>query len=115
VASVVRYTITWKIDWGLPNLKLCRDLKTEVARRTTVAPADRATNTAVICTCFEGSGKPRNPELVQSTGSSRFDEGAMGLARQAATRPRPPGHQGCFAFRIKFEQRDAPEGDPQGN
>jgi TonB family protein len=110
VAAVVRYGWTWKIDWGSPDPNKCADLKAAAEARPHPPannPAEKPT--ATLCTCWEESGKTRGPQIVESTGSQRLDDGAIKLAMAAAPTPRPPGHAGCSAYRMQFElQNPAP-------
>ena len=100
-AVVIQYKWTWKIDWGSPDPNKCAELKA-------AANAQSWKSTATICTCWEESGKAGTPQIVESAGSQRLDEGAIKLANKANT-PRPPGHAGCVAYRLRFElQNPAP-------
>jgi TonB family protein len=110
VAAVVRYGWTWKIDWGAPDPNKCADLKAAAEAHPHPPANDPAAKpTAMLCTCWEESGKSRGPQLVESTGSQRLDDGAIKLALATALTPRPPGHAGCSAYRMQFElQNPAP-------
>ena len=107
VAAVVRYGWTWKIDWGSPDPNQCAELKAAAAARPhPPANSPSAKSTATLCTCWEESGKTLGPQIVESTGSQRLDDGAIKLAIAAAPTPRPPGHAGCSAYRMQFELQD---------
>jgi TonB family protein len=107
VGSVIRYGLKWKIDWGSPDPKKCDELKATADAKghpASSSPSDKPT--VLVCTCWEESGKAGEAQIVESSGSSRFDDGALKLAKAGATRPRPPGHPGCFAYRTQFELKN---------
>jgi TonB family protein len=107
LTSVLRYRWTWKIDWGSPNPKRCDELKAAADARARVpSNSQLGSPAAVVCRCWEESGKAREPQIVESSGSPRLDEGAIKLAKAGGDNPRPPGHPGCFAYRIQFELKD---------
>jgi TonB family protein len=107
VASVIRYGWTWKIDWGSPDPRKCNELKAAADARARLPSHNQSGKpAAVVCTCWEESGKARKPQIVESSGSQRLDEGAIKLAEVGAATPRPPGHSGCFAYRIQFDLKD---------
>jgi TonB family protein len=107
MASVIRYRWIWKIDWGSPDPRKCDELEAAAS-----APARLPSNNqsglpaAVVCTCWEESGKPRKTRVVESSGSNKLDDGAIKLAEVGAQTPRPPGHSGCFAYRIQFDLKN---------
>ncbi|HET9388520.1 MAG TPA: TonB family protein [Steroidobacteraceae bacterium] len=112
VATVVEYGWKWRVDWDSGFSKTCGDLKSPGAVSSASSPPDRDPRpVAIVCTCFEESGKVRDPEIIQSSGSDRLDDGAIALARKGASRnpPRPPGHPGCSSFAMKFQLNDGSE------
>jgi len=103
--SVIRFGWGWKVDWGSSDLNKCDEIKASAdAHSPSSDPSSKPT--AIICTCWEESGKAGKPQLVKSTGSRRLDEGAIKLAEAGANSPRPPGHPGCFAYRTQFELKN---------
>ena len=105
--SVIRFGWTWKIDWGSSDPNKCDELKASADAQPHSPSSDPSSKpAAIICTCWEESGKAGKPQLVESTGSRRLDEGAIKLAEAGATSPRPPGHPGCFAYRTQFELKN---------
>ena len=107
MASVIRYRWIWKIDWGSPDPRKCDELKAAAAARARLPSNNQpGLPAAVVCTCWEESGKAREPRIVESSGSRRLDDGAIKLAEVGAQTPRPPGHSGCFAYRIQFDLKN---------
>ncbi len=106
-ASVIRYRWIWKIDWGSPDPRKCDELKAAADARAHL-PSNNQSGlpAAVVCTCWEESGKARKPRIVESSGSQKLDDGAIKLAEVGAQKPRPPGHSGCFAYRIQFDLKN---------
>lgn len=106
-ASVIRYGWTWKIDWGSPDPRKCDELKAAADAHAPLPANNRPEKgAAVVCSCWEESGKARKIQIVESSGSQRLDAGAIKLAEAGAATPRPPGHPGCFAYRIQFELKN---------
>jgi TonB family protein len=67
---------------------------------------------ATVRACVDGSGRlTSNPTIVQSTGSSRLDDGALTLAIAGSGHYRATTENGkpvnsCYAFRIRFDLRN---------
>jgi TonB family protein len=67
---------------------------------------------ATVSACVDGTGRlTSNPTIVQSTGSSRLDEGALTLAIAGSGHYRATTENGkpvnsCYAFRIRFDLRN---------
>lgn len=100
LAAVIWYDWLWKLAWAPPELDKCDRLEASARSRNS---ADA--QSAMICTCWEESGKPGEPRLVESTGSKRLDEGALKLA-QKGLRPIQPGHPNCSAYRMRFDVKN---------
>jgi periplasmic protein TonB len=68
--------------------------------------------TVTINVCTDSKGKlTKEPELGQSSGTPRLDEGGMKLAKAASGRYKPATDDGqpvasCFGFRVKFQLRN---------
>lgn len=114
VASVMLYKTDWKIAWGSGNRRTCSDIKQEITSHSAASSqmssdhGPASANIVTVCVCFEESGRVQDPTLLQSSGSSRYDQGALLLAKSRSIRPQPPGFPGCFAFKTKFEPADEP-------
>jgi len=109
VAAVVEYGWKWRVDWDSGFRRTCGDLKAPGAMSSASSSQDRDSRpVAIVCTCFEESGKVRDPQIIQSSGSDRLDDGAIALTKKGASRkpPRPPGHPGCSSFAMKFQLKD---------
>jgi TonB family protein len=107
LASVIRYGWTWKMDWGSSDPRKCDELKAAADAHAPLPANNRPEKgAAVVCSCWEESGKARILQIVESSGSQRLDDGAIKLAEAGAGPPRPPGHPGCFAYRIQFELKN---------
>jgi TonB family protein len=67
---------------------------------------------ATVKACVDGKGRLiSEPTILQSTGSSRLDEGALKLARAGSGHYRATTEDGqpvnsCYPFRIRFELRN---------
>jgi TonB family protein len=67
---------------------------------------------ATVSACVDGSGRlTSNPIIVQSTGSSRLDEGALTLAIAGSGHYRATTENGkpvnsCYSFRIRFDLKN---------
>jgi protein TonB len=104
LASVVRYGWRWAIDWGPPNLNKCDELKAAAAARTQLPSSTRpAKPTAMVCKCWEESGRFLGARIVESTGVTRLDEGAIKLDQAMGAQSRPPGHPACMAYKMQFD------------
>jgi TonB family protein len=68
--------------------------------------------TATVGVCVDSKGRLTSPPtMVQSTGSSRLDEGALKLARAGSGHYRASTEDGrpvnsCYSFRIRFDLRN---------
>ncbi|MCS6948466.1 MAG: energy transducer TonB [Steroidobacteraceae bacterium] len=67
--------------------------------------------TATVGVCVDGRGKlTREPEIRNSSGFPRLDEGAIRLAKAGryigGTIDGQPDPESCFAFKVKFELKD---------
>jgi protein TonB len=68
--------------------------------------------TATVHVCTDPKGKlTEDPKVLETSGSSRLDEGALRLAKAASGRYKPATEDGtpvasCFGFRIKFQLRN---------
>jgi TonB family protein len=64
---------------------------------------------ATVGACVDGMGRlTSEPKIIQSTGSSRLDDGALKLARAGSGHYRATTEDGqpvnsCYSFRIRFE------------
>jgi TonB family protein len=67
---------------------------------------------ATVSACVDGNGRlTSDPTIVQSTGSSRLDEGALTLAMAGSGHYRATTENGkpvnsCYAFRIRFDLKN---------
>ncbi|HEV7610640.1 MAG TPA: TonB family protein [Steroidobacteraceae bacterium] len=67
---------------------------------------------ATVRTCVDGKGRLiSDPTIIQSTGSTRLDEGALRLAKAGSGHYRATTEDGravnsCYTFRIRFELRN---------
>jgi len=67
---------------------------------------------ATVRTCVDSKGRLiADPTILQSTGSTRLDEGALRLAKAGSGHYRATMEDGravnsCYPFRIRFELRN---------
>jgi protein TonB len=105
VASLIRFPLKWSSSWDSPRQKTCEEFKPK-----TDLPTDRPREAkqkapaAIICSCWEESGRLNGPRIIESSGNPRLDTGALKLAESSGFgKPRPPGHPGCDAYRTQFD------------
>ena len=79
---------------------------TKAAPGATPASAGRAVE---VRECADGSGKPQEPTVVQSSGNAQLDQAALTVARSGApylrqaAQPEGNAAPGCLHLQVRFE------------
>ena len=105
VVSVIQLLVVWKFTLEPSDRATCEAFQPNPGPVVDWSSNQKTAASVVLCNCWEQSGRPLGPRILQSSGTPRFDEGALKLAQTSAfVKPRPPGHPGCVAYRTQLGQ-----------
>lgn len=101
VPSVIQFPFVWVTDWNTLSKTSCDEFRPKADSHNKKAPS------MILCTCWDESGRADGPRILESSGAARLDDGALRLSQASGfSKPRPPGHPGCTAYRTQFDLHD---------